>query len=176
MKFGCVDVSSEGGNERKYTPRATGLDESRAINGTNIPIVAFQIAPFLGGRHNTRDCLALAAFGGGDQRAVVKVWRNPTVVGGSWAPWDTEAGKSGVRVNTTATSITGGELIAVKQAVSNESAEFSLKQLGLEFGPAPGAVLVEGDPSTGDTFVVTVQRDNSAAINVLAGLTIGEEV
>lgn len=77
MKFGCVDVTSEGGddNGKSYGSLSTETESgSVAISGFNVPILVARNKKKFGSLLNTRDVLALLATAYGDQRCVFRVW------------------------------------------------------------------------------------------------------
>lgn len=77
IQCGCVDVSSEGGDDSGGTYGAIGVDSLSgqvAITGYNVPIIAFRSKEAVNGMINTRDTLALLASAYGDQRAMLRVW------------------------------------------------------------------------------------------------------
>ena len=77
MNFGCVDVTSEGGddNGKSYGSITTEtLTGSVAISGYNVPIIAVRNKSLFGTLLNTRDVLALLATAYSDQRCVFRVW------------------------------------------------------------------------------------------------------
>lgn len=74
---GCVDVSSEGGDNMGGTYGSIGVPNSSgqvSITGENIPIIAIRSKLQVDGKINTRDTLALLASAYGDQRAMLRVW------------------------------------------------------------------------------------------------------
>jgi hypothetical protein len=77
MRFGCGDVSSEGGKNNGKTYGSIPINTPSgqiAITGFNIPLIAVRSKLTVGGLINTRDTLALLASAYGDQRAFLRVW------------------------------------------------------------------------------------------------------
>lgn len=77
MKFGCVDVTSEGGKDNGKTYGSVSLsgDSSQSImSSVNTPIIAVRSKLTVGGLINTRDTLALLASAYADNKAIFKVW------------------------------------------------------------------------------------------------------
>lgn len=77
MRFGCVDVTSEGGknNGKTYGSVSLSGDSSQAaISAVNTPVIAIRSKLTVNGLINTRDTLALLASAYGDQRAIFKIW------------------------------------------------------------------------------------------------------
>lgn len=74
---GCVDVTSEGGDDNGKTYGAIGTETttgSVSITGYNVPILAVRSKKLVGSLINTRDTLALLASAYGDNRAVFRIW------------------------------------------------------------------------------------------------------
>lgn len=75
--IGCVDVTSEGGedNGKSYGSIGTSTESgSIGISGFNQPILVVRNKKQFGSLINTRDILALLASSYGDQRCVFRVW------------------------------------------------------------------------------------------------------
>lgn len=177
LAFGCFDVSVDGGTEELRRLRSAALTASRAITGTNVPLIAVQAAGYLSGLFCTRDSLALRASAGGDQNAIIKVWLNPTVNGGAWSNLRDE---SALVVNTTATSITGGRLIASRRVLTDDAGIIELENRATDLWvrPIPGAATFSsyGNPALGDILVLTCERETGAAMNAVGTLDLAEEV
>jgi hypothetical protein len=82
---GCVDVTSEGGDERGKTYGAiatTTVSGSVAITGFNVPILVVRSKNLVGGLINTREVVAILASAYSDQRSVFRIWttRNPAAI------------------------------------------------------------------------------------------------
>ena len=78
MYFGCVDVSSEGGNDsgKIYGSLSTdNLVGQVSITGYNIPIIAIRNKLTVGTLINTRDVLALLASGYSDNKSLFRIWK-----------------------------------------------------------------------------------------------------
>lgn len=93
MVFGCVDVTSEGGDANGKTYGSVSIDSQTGsvpiVSGFNVPIIAIRSKLLVGGRPNTRDTLALLATAYGDQRNVIRVWatRDFTAITENDQPW-----------------------------------------------------------------------------------------
>ena len=77
MRFGCVDVSSEGGEDTGKTYGSVGVETdtgSVQITGLNQPIIAIRSKLTVGSLLNTRDTLSLLATAYADQKCVFRVW------------------------------------------------------------------------------------------------------
>lgn len=187
MRFGCVDVSSQGGDRPEYKPRTVATPALVDISGpgaTDVPLVALQAQGFLQGVYNTRNNLAAAAEASGDVKGIIKVYRNPTITvsGGSWSDVDPA---SGLRqfVGDGTDTIAGGELVAIRQFAAASGSQIDLLKYARENMPAwthpvPGADTLsnEGDPAFGEILCITVERDNGGNISATASLTVGEAV
>lgn len=77
MRFGCVDVSSEGGGANGKTYGSTSIDNESgqlAITGFNVPVLAVRSKLIVNSLLNTRDTLALLASAYSDQRSFMRIW------------------------------------------------------------------------------------------------------
>ena len=75
--FGCVDITSEGGDDDGKTYGSISTDNESgqvAVSGYNQPIIAVRSKPNIGSLINTRDTLALLASGYADNKAFLRVW------------------------------------------------------------------------------------------------------
>lgn len=77
---GCVDISSEGGDQKGGAYGSIGLNNNSgqiSIPGSsnyNNPIIAVRSKKTVNGRLNTRDTLALLASAYSDERSILRVW------------------------------------------------------------------------------------------------------
>lgn len=77
IQAGCVDVTSEGGEDKGKSYGSIGTStQSGSINitGFNIPVLVVRDKRTIGSLLNTRDILALLVSAYGDQRCVFRVW------------------------------------------------------------------------------------------------------
>ena len=77
MHFGCVDVTSEGGDNPRGDYGSISINNQSgqvAITGYNIPIIAVRSKLIVGGLVNTRDTLALLATAYSSERSFFRVW------------------------------------------------------------------------------------------------------
>jgi len=78
MKFGCVDVSTEGGEVHSgKTYGSIGMPSlagSVAITGYNVPILVVRNKATVNGLINTRDVLALLVSAYADNHSIFRVW------------------------------------------------------------------------------------------------------
>lgn len=77
MRFGCVDVTSEGGKNNGKTYGSAGItNDTGEVNfiGYNQPIIAIRSKLTVGTYINTRDTIALLASAYGDEKCLFRVW------------------------------------------------------------------------------------------------------
>lgn len=79
LECGCVDVSSEGGEDNGKTYGSIGYNNEAGqtddnISGFNVPILVVRNKSLFNGDVNTRDVLSLLATAYGDQRDLLRVW------------------------------------------------------------------------------------------------------
>jgi len=77
LQCGCVDISSEGGEDNGKTYGSMGISNINGqvpISGYNVPIIAAKSLKTVNGLINTRDTLALLVNAYSDQRSLVRVW------------------------------------------------------------------------------------------------------
>jgi hypothetical protein len=77
LQCGCVDVSSEGGEDKGKTYGSISINNgsgSVSVSNFNTPVLVVRNKKEVSGLINTRDSLALLATGYADQRSVLRVW------------------------------------------------------------------------------------------------------
>lgn len=77
MKFGCVDVTSEGGKDNGKTYGSvsiSNLSGQVSITGYNVPVIAIRSKAVVNGLINTRDTLALLASAYSDNKSILRIW------------------------------------------------------------------------------------------------------
>jgi hypothetical protein len=77
MRFGCVDVSSEGGEAGNLQYGSVSISNNNAevsVSGLNQPIIAIRSKLIVNSRINTRDSQALAATAYADNKSIFRVW------------------------------------------------------------------------------------------------------
>ena len=77
MRFGCVDVTSEGGDANGNTYGSISIsNESGQVDmtGFNTPCMVVRSKKLIGNLENTRDTLALLLSAYSDQRSFIRVW------------------------------------------------------------------------------------------------------
>jgi len=93
MKFGCVDVTSEGGKNNGKTYGSISLEgdsSQTTVSSVNTPVLAVRSKLTVNGLINTRDTLALLASAYGDNKAIFKVWatRDFTAISEGNSVWE----------------------------------------------------------------------------------------
>ena len=169
MQFGCVDVTSEGGDSTgdSYGSITTETQSgSVAITGFNVPVIALRSKNLYGALLNTRDVLSLLATAYGDQRCVFRVWatRDNTAITLNDQAWtdfrdghleyvvyDTPNVASPMTFDTTKAQLIFGARVDMDQSYST-SAIFE------------GRTSIYQTP--GDTFIFTMHRETGQACNV----------
>jgi hypothetical protein len=169
MYVGCVDVSSEGGddNGKSYGSITTETESaSVAISGFNVPIIAVRNKSLFGSLLNTRDVLSLLATAYGDQRCVFRVWatRDDTAITLNdqslkdfrdghmdYVVYDTPNVATPMTFDTSKAALVFGARVDQDQSYST-SAIFE------------GRTDIYQTP--GDTFIFTMHRETGQACNV----------
>jgi len=84
VKCGCVDVTSEGGDD-KHEQYVSAKSLEKATNGTNIPILIIHSPDQVGGKMNTTDGRLARVSGASDKRSVFQIWatRDPAAFTGA---------------------------------------------------------------------------------------------
>ncbi len=169
MNFGCVDVTSEGGddNGKSYGSITTDTESgSVAISGFNVPVVVVRNKSQYGALLNTRDILALLVTAYGDQRCVFRVWatRDNTAITLNdqsytdfrdghleYVVYDTPNVATPIAFDTTKASLIFGARVDMDQSYAS-SAIFE------------GRTDIYQTP--GDTFIFTMHRETGGNTNV----------
>ena len=179
MKVGCVDISSEGGddNGKEYGSISVNNDSGQvAISGLNQPVLAIRSKLTVDTKINTRDTLALLASAYADQRSFFRVWatRDFTAITDNDQSWS---------------DVGDGHLEYMAYdvpAVANEM-EFDTAKAELIFGcrvdqdqTYSTSALFEGRTeiwlTAGDMFVFTMHRETGGATLVGATFEFAEEI
>lgn len=77
MEFGCVDITSEGGENPKGVYGSVSMDNLSgqvAVSGYNQPVMAVRSKTTVNGLINTRDTLALLASAYSDNKSFMRIW------------------------------------------------------------------------------------------------------
>ena len=177
MYFGCVDVTSEGGQIGGKTYASFGINSvsgSVDISGENQPIIAVRSKPTVAGLINTRDTLILAATWYGNQRCVFKVWktRDFTAITEGNSVWEDigDGNLEGIRMATSGGTLafddTKADLILNGRVNMDETSRASF-----QFDSETELVLT---PS--DMIILTMQRETGAVADVGCVLEFAEEI
>lgn len=163
MYFGCVDVSSEGGEQNGLTYASFGNSTDNgqaAYTGLNVPVIAVRSKSTVGGKINTRDTAALLANFYANQEAVARIW----------ATRDFSAITEG---NSAWEDITDGHLEGIQRAATAGTLAFDTAKAQLVFssrvesgGTVESTALFQNRTAIyltpGDMFVFTLHRINGA--------------
>lgn len=77
MEFGCVDITSEGGEDPKGIYGSVSMDNQSGqivITGWNQPVMAVRSKLMVNSKRNTRDTLALLASNYADNKCLARIW------------------------------------------------------------------------------------------------------
>ena len=74
MSIGCVDISSENGDDNKLQPRVAYANIS--VNGTNVPVLSIHNPLLINSETNTRTVYPFHVTVSCDKKAVFKIWRH----------------------------------------------------------------------------------------------------
>ena len=161
---GCVDVSSEGGenNGKEYGSFGITSQQGEAdYTGFNQPIIAVRSKLTVGGLINTRDTLALLASFYADEKSICRIWatRDDTAITEGNSAW-VDIGDGHLEgIGRTAT---GGTL-----AFDTAKAELIFTGRVAKENTYSTSALFEGRTSIwltpGDTFIFTLHRETGAA-------------
>lgn len=124
MYFGCVDVTSEGGEINGLTYGSVSNDNESgevAFSGYNQPVLALRSKLSVGGFINTRDALALAATFYCNEKGIVRVWntRDFTAITPGNSSWE---------------DFGDGHLEVIKRAETGGTMTFDTAKAVLTFG------------------------------------------
>ncbi len=110
LKEICTTVLSEGGQEEFGIPfsPSSGLTPVTITAGSSIVLAARHSLTFKGIENHVKFIPKSYFIGSSDEKVFARVVYNPTVIGGAWVPFVDGGAESGMEVNLTATSITGG--------------------------------------------------------------------
>lgn len=179
MKFGCVDVTSEGGKDNGKTYGSVSISNLSGqvpITGYNVPIIAIRSKSTINGLINTRDTLALLASAYADNRSVLRVWmtRDFTAITPNNQSWknhgdghleyieyDNPDVATPMTFNTAKAALMFGCRV-VQDSTYASSALFE------------GRTNIYLTPS--DMFIFTMHRENGIAANVGVSFEFAEEI
>ena len=177
IQCGCVDVSSEGGqnNGKTYGSISVNNDSGQvAINGFNQPVMVIRNKKLFGSMVNTRDMISLLATGYADQKSVMRVWatRDETAITLNSQVWD-DFGDGHIERIVYGLNLDGTALVGTAMAFDTTKAELIFgARIDLDSSYSTSA-LFEGRTSIyqtpGDIFIFTMHRENGGSEN--AGIT-----
>jgi len=150
MHIGCVDISSENGEDDRLQPQSAYAADS--INGTDIPLICIYNPLLIGTVVNTRSINVARITLSSDKKATFKIWRTRDLSGitgatfaaigqGSYVETDSPDTVSGA---TKATSVTTSklELITALPLVANSTKEYTNPDPRIDFTMVRGDYLV----------------------------------
>lgn len=178
LKQICTAVTSEGGfDERKLVFSADrGTQATVVTSGTTIPVIAMRVSTVFpaGGSITNRETVSPTGFEiyTEDGPVLYELVHGGTVEGGEW---DTVDGThSGVEVNTTAGTVTGGVVIASGYVPAQAKSTGGQSQIaGFQTGDVATDLTLNTnfDATVGDTFAVRCTAITSTASDTWASLT-----
>lgn len=180
VDFGCAFVKSWGepADGFDYRPLESG---NVTLDNTERPLIVVQAAGFLGGQPCLRDhiCDHIDSIQV-DAAATVRVYRNatPSNANVTWSIPDATRGLVlGIGSNTATLTTTGAELIVSRTMAANAIATFEAPLLrSLRLRPVPGTLTTganRGNPSYGETLVISIQKSVAGAVVASATPVIG---
>lgn len=179
MEFGCVDVTSEGGDDNGLTYGSISVNNESgqiSITGYNQPIIAVRSKKTVVGLRNTRDVLALLASGYSDNKSMLRIWstRDFTAINEGSQNW-TDYGDGHL------------EYIILDPSETTPMTFDTSKAQPVIFGSRVGqdetyatSALFEGRTkiyqTPGDLFVFTIHRENGGLASVGITYEFAEEI
>lgn len=179
MEFGCVDVTSEGGEPSRGQYGSVSMDNESgqvAISGYNQPVMAVRSKLTVNGFRNTRDTLALLASGYSDNKSMMRIWatRDFTAITDGTQTWQ-DFGDGHL------------EYMILDPTESTPMTFDTAKAYPAIFGSRVGqdttystSALFEGRANVyqyvGDMFVYTMHRENGGSCNVGITYEFSEEI
>lgn len=179
MTFGCVDVTSEGGEDPKGSYGSVSMDNIAgqvAVSGYNQPVIAVRSKLAVGGKINTRDTLALLVSAYSDNKSLMRVWatRDFTAITNGTQSWQ-DFGDGHL------------EYMIVNPDAGTPMTFDTSKAFPSIFGARVGqdtsyssSALFEGRTNVyqtpGDMFIFTVHRENGGDCKVGVTYEFAEEI
>jgi hypothetical protein len=147
MHIGCVDITSENGDDDALQPKSAYANITR--NGTDVPVISIYNPLLIGSVTNTRTVYLTRVTVSCDKKTVFKIWRHrdPALLtgetfvalgGGSYVQTDSPDTVAGA-VAATAATVASMELIDVINVQANGAGEFKVADTRLQY------TLVRGD-------------------------------
>lgn len=109
IQCGCVDITSEGGDDR-HEQYQSAKSLEKTISGTDLPVLIIHSPATIGGSMNTIDGMLSRISGASDKRSIFQVWstRDPTAFTG--AVFNPVGGGSYVEFDIAATAVDTAKL------------------------------------------------------------------
>ena len=167
--IGCVDVTSEGGqnNGKTYGSLGTTTETgSIAISGFNQPILAVRNKTTIGALLNTRDVLSLLGTAYADQRAVFRIWstRDATAITVNDQAWVDFRDGHLESIEYDFPDVTTPMTFDTAKATLVFSSRVDQDQSYATSALFEGRTEIYQTP--GDIFILTMHRETGAAVNV----------
>ena len=144
LKQICVSVISNGGYDRRTIPHIVDRLADVDVDTTPKPIVSIRMAS--GRTDSVIIPSAISVLPSSDDAFVVRLYKNATLTGGTWAP----NGSANVESNNTATAMSGGEIVGEFLVEAGKNSKESLDvqnianfrmQLGRTNASTPGGAV-----------------------------------
>jgi hypothetical protein len=177
MRFGCVDITSEGGLNDGKTYGSVGISTESgeaAFSGWNQPILAVRSKKNVGIHINTRDAKALSATFYSDEKSICRIWatRDFTAItegNSAWADYS-DGHMESIQMTETAGTMSFDTAKATLIWTGRVAKENSI-ETGAVFN---GEVAIHLTP--GDMFVFTQHRETGAGTKGGVTFEFGEEI
>jgi hypothetical protein len=180
MRFGCVDVTSEGGKkpQGEYGSVGTSTESgSIAIPGQwNTPMIAIRSKKTVNSLINTRDSLALSASAYGDAKSVFRIWktRDFTAITENDQSW-TDFGDGHLEYiefdNPNVTTPISFDTAKAEMVFSGRVNIDETLEKSLLFNDNANSYITPGD-----MFILTMHRENQGTMNAGVTCEFAEEI
>lgn len=170
--FTCAQVLSEGGSSPPLRLHTQAGTVKPVGTGAEVPLLSIRTKTTLGGNPNRNLIFprVLSAYTD-SARARIRIWLNPaTLTGASWSSFSSE---SSIEVDTSATALSGGEIITEitlprDQDGTNTKLDHLFSQL-VEF------LRLHADGTTPDVLTISAINTKAGSTDMAATLTWGEQ-
>ena len=179
MRFGCLDVTSENGEDQDKTFGSISIDNQVgqvAISGFNVPVLVVRVKPTYDGKINTRDIQGMVLSAYSDQRSYVRVYytRDETAITLNDQAWR-DYGDGNM------------EFIQYDNPDVTTPITFDTAKAELIYGnrvaqdiPFEAKALFEGETKVyqtpGDIFIFAMHRESGGAANVGVTYQFAEQI
>jgi hypothetical protein len=178
MYFGCVDVTSEGGQDHGKTYGSVSISNQVgqvAITGYNIPIIAIRSKTTVNSLINTRDTLALLLTAYSSENAFIRVWytRDFTKITNGTQVWSNygDGHLEFIEYNPGAGTPMSFNITGLSPTFGSRIGKDSTYDTSALFNDKTGIYLTPGD-----MLVFTMHRETGIAANVGVTFEFAEEV